>query len=194
MNTIENIEEYLKMNTINKIFMDWDGVITHSVQSIVDIGNEMFGTNAKGEDVLSWNFKDVFPKLKEEDMEDLFSTCKFFERLKFIEGVVDFMKRHEKDIIIVTKARPENFVKKYEMLKSVGLENIPIIPIPFNVSKRIVDMFYYDYYGNSLFIDDNTDNLMESNADYTICFCEYEDNKEREWQKDKKFFDVMYHW
>lgn len=190
MNVIENIDDFIKQNDIQKIFLDWDGVITHSVQSIVDIGNEMFGTNAKGEDVTSWNFKDVFPNLQEEEMEELFNIDIFFKHLKFIDGAVEFMKRHEKDIIIVTKARPQNFIGKYEMLKSVGLENIPIIPIPYNVSKRIVDMSYY----RSLFIDDNTNNLIQCNSYYDICFCEYKDDKERQWQKNKEIFNIMYHW
>ena len=46
---------------------------------------------------------------------------------------------------------------------------------------------------SSLFIDDCVNNLNESNAKYKIMFKEYNDNREREWQKGWNGL-VMYNW
>ena len=126
-------------------------------------------------------------------------TKEFFFELEYVDGVIDFMKRHRNNIVIVTKARTENYLGKIHMLKRIGLDDIPVIPIPLNMSKNIIDMFNYninecDYgFEMSLFIDDSTNNLKESNADFKIQFREYNDDKEREWQKDWNGY-VMYKW
>lgn len=187
---IENIEDFIIKNDIRKIFLDWDGVITHSVKAIVDILNEENGTNINPQDIVSWNFKEADENIDDEYMEYLFTTDKFFAKLEFMEGVLSFLRNHEKDIIIVTKARTNNYIQKRLLLDVLGLGNIPIIPIPLDVSKKVINM---KYMGASLFIDDSTNNLCDSNATYKIQFKEYRDDKEREWQKDWNGY-VMYKW
>lgn len=197
---INNIDDFIKENGINRIYLDWDGVITHSCQAIVDICNKLYHTNVKGVDVTKWDFTDVFPTLKTEVMEALFEDKAFFENLKFIDGVVDFMKRYKDEIIIVTKSSPKNFIGKINKLKEVGLEDISIIPIPFKENKNVIDMLCYkgETVGDknsvkSLFIDDNVENLWSSDADFAICFKEYNDDKDRQWQRLLTDY-VMYHW
>lgn len=186
-NVINNIENFISKNKIDKIFLDVDGVLLHSCQAICDILNEMQGTDFKGEEVLSWNFKNICPNITDDEIEELFSTDLFFNYVQWIEGCKEFMRRHENDIVIVTKGTTENFVQKRIMFDSNGFENIPIIPIPFNISKGLINM------QNGLFIDDNANNLNESNATYKAMFCEYNDDKEREWQKDWNGLK-MYKW
>ena len=67
--------------------------------------------------------------------------------------------------------------------------NVGIIGIPLNRSKSEVDM------SDGLFIDDCTNNLIESNAKYKIQFCEYNDNlnSHRDWLKGWNGYR-MYHW
>ncbi len=72
-----------------------------------------------------------------------------------------------------------------------GLEDIPIIPIPIEMSKGIINMRCF--YGKSLFIDDSTSNLYSANSDFKIQFREYKDNKKRDWQENW-FGDIMYEW
>ena len=178
------------------IYLDWDGVITHSVKAIVDILNKKHNTNINPQDIVSWNFKEADPTLTDEEMEWLFTTKEFFFELEYIDGVIDFMKRHRNNIIIVTKSRTENYLGKIHMLKRIGLDDIPIIPIPLNMSKSIINMYYHNldnYLDYSLFIDDSTNNLLESSASFKIQFREYNDDKEREWQKDWNGY-VMYKW
>ena len=193
---IDNIEKFIYENNIKMIYLDWDGVITHSVKAIVDILNKKHNININPQDIVSWNFKEADPTLTDEEMERLFTTKEFFFELEYIDGVIDFMKRHRNNIIIVTKARTENYLGKIHMLKRIGLDDIPIIPIPLNMSKSIINMYYHNldnYLDYSLFIDDSTNNLLESSASFKIQFREYNDDKEREWQKDWNGY-VMYKW
>ena len=193
---IDNIEKFIYENNIKMIYLDWDGVITHSVKAIVDILNKKHNININPQDIVSWNFKEADPTLTDEEMEQLFTTKEFFFELEYIDGVIDFMKRHRNNIIIVTKARTENYLGKIHMLKRIGLDDIPIIPIPLNMSKSIINMYYHNldnYLDYSLFIDDSTNNLLESSAPFKIQFREYNDDKGREWQKDWNGY-VMYKW
>ena len=193
---IDNIEKFIYENNIKMIYLDWDGVITHSVKAIVDILNKKHNININPQDIVSWNFKEADPTLTDEEMERLFTTKEFFFELEYIDGVIDFMKRHRNNIIIVTKAKTENYLGKIHMLKRIGLDDIPIIPIPLNMSKSIINMYYHNldnYLDYSLFIDDSTNNLLESSASFKIQFREYNDDKEREWQKDWNGY-VMYKW
>lgn len=186
---IENIDKYIEDRNIKKIFLDVDGVLLHSCQAMCDILNEMQGTDFIGADVFSWNFKEICPDLTDEEMEYLFETDDFFYYVEFIKGAIDFIKRHEDDVIIVTKSKLYNYINKRMLFDRVGLKNIPIIPLPLNVSKRVIDM------SDALFIDDNANNLYESNAEYKIQFREYNDNlnHKREWIKDWNG-NVMYKW
>ena len=193
---IDNIEKFIYENNIKMIYLDWDGVITHSVKAIVDILNKKHNININPQDIVSWNFKEADPTLTDEEMERLFTTKEFFFELEYIDGVIDFMKRHRNNIIIVTKAKTENYLGKIHMLKRIGLDDIPIIPIPLNMITSIIDMYYHNldnYLDYSLFIDDSTNNLLESSATFKIQFREYNDDKEREWQKDWNGY-VMYKW
>ena len=193
---IDNIEKFIYENNIKMIYLDWDGVITHSVKAIVDILNKKHNININPQDIVSWNFKEADPTLTDEEMERLFTTKEFFFELEYIDGVIDFMKRHRNNIIIVTKAKTENYLGKIHMLKRIGLDDIPIIPIPLNMSKSIINMYYHNldnYLDYSLFIDDSTNNLLESSASFKIQFREYNNDKEREWQKDWNGY-VMYKW
>lgn len=106
------------------------------------------------------------------------------------KGCFRICKNHRNDIIIITHASTENFTLKRIFFDQYGLQDIPIIPIPINLSKSIINMSCND---NTLFIDDSTNNLYSSNAKYLIQFKEYNDDKIRNWQKEWKG-NVMYEW
>ena len=72
-----------------------------------------------------------------------------------------------------------------------GFGSIPIIALPLSVSKSLVNMDSITEY--SIFIDDSTQNLIDSNADFRVQFREFNDQKEREWQKGWDGL-VMYQW
>lgn len=187
---IIDIEKFIKEKNIKKIFLDIDGVIIHSCQAMVDILNKKYHTNITGADILSWNFKEVIDSLTDNEIEYLFTTDEFFNIVQPISGAIDFINKHKEDVILITKGGLKNISGKKQMFELWGIEDINMIGLPLNMSKRIVDMTIY---GNSLFIDDSTNNLIESNAKYKIQFREYKDNKKREWQNDWHG-KIMYHW
>ena len=184
---ISDIEKFIDYVNVDHIYLDVDGVLIHSCQAICDIINEDRNTNFTGDQILSWNFKEICPDLTDNDIELLFADDRFFKYVQWIDGAKEFIKRHEKDVIIVTKGTWDNIQKKIDILFNDF--NIQVIGIPLSRSKREINMT------DGLFIDDCTQNLIESNAKYKIQFLEYNDglNEQREWIKGFSGFK-MYNW
>ena len=191
---IENIDDFIKENNITRLFLDIDGVIFASCDAIVEILNERYKTNFQGSDICSWDFQCCYPNMTSEEIEDTFNDPKFFDIVNPIDGALEFMDRYRDKIILVTKANVENYAHKRKWFDDRNFVDIPIIALPLNVSKGFIDMQNCTgFYNYSLFIDDSTNNLQETNADYNIMFKEYNDQKEREWQKGWDGL-VMYQW
>ena len=191
MKVIKDIDSFIDERQIDKIFIDIDGVIFHSCQAMIDILNERYGGNFDGSDVTSWNFQCCYPNMTSEEIEDTFNDPKFFDIVKPIDGALEFMDRYRDKIILVTKANIENYAHKRKWFDDRGF-NIPMIALPLNVSKSLVNMNSIDEY--SLFIDDNTQNLIDSNSDFKVQFREYQSNNDkREWVKDWNGM-VLYKW
>ena len=197
-NIVKDIDQFIVDNNISTIFCDIDGVLWHSCQAIIDILNEKYGGNFTGSDVTSWNVNCCYPEMTSEEVEEVFNNPKFFEIVKPVEGALEFLDRYRDKIILVTKASVENYVHKRKWFDDRGFKDIPMIALPLNISKEYVNMDSIDKF--SLFIDDSTQNLIDSNADYKVQFREYNDNKKREWQKGSwNYFSslkdlVMYQW
>ena len=191
MKVIKDIDSFIKDNNITHIFIDIDGVIFHSCQAMIDILNERYGGNFDGSDVTSWDFQCCYSNMTSEEIEDTFNDPKFFDIVKPIDGALEFMDRYRNKIILVTKANFENYAHKRKWFDDRGF-NIPMIALPLNVSKSLVNMNSIDEY--SLFIDDNTQNLIDSNSDFKVQFREYQSNNDkREWVKDWDGM-VLYKW
>lgn len=184
---VGNIERFINQHNITSIFLDMDGVLIHSCQAICDMINEIQGTDFTGDEVLSWNFKEICPTLTDDDVENLFSDPIFFQYVEWIDGALDFLRRHQSHTMIVTKGTWMNLHCKEQFLQAHKISPYTLIGMNFTQSKGDIDM------SNSLFIDDCISNLNESNAKYKIMFKEYNDNKEREWQKGWDGL-VMYNW
>ena len=191
MNIINNIDDFIKKHNITHLFIDIDGVIFASCDAIIQILNERYGENFQGSDVTSWNFQCCYPNMTSVEIEDTFADPRFFEIVKPIQGVLKFIDRYRDKIVIVTKAATDNFIYKRKWFDEHGYSDVPIIGLPLNVSKSLINMDRVDSW--SLFIDDSTNNLNDSNADFKIQFREYNDDKEREWQKGWDGL-VMYNW
>lgn len=188
---VKDIDDFIETNHITKIFLDVDGVIFASCDAVIQILNDRYGGDFKGSDVCSWNFQCCYSNMTSEEIEDTFADEKFFEIVKPIKGALEFIDRYRDKIVIVTKATTSNFLHKRKWFDEHGYSDIPIIALPLNCSKSLINM---DTIGKwSLFIDDSTYNLQDSNADFKVQFIEYNDDKEREWQKDWDGL-VMYQW
>ena len=188
-NCITNIENFINHYNIKEIYLDVDGVLLHSCQAVCDMINEKHNTSYTGDEILSWNFKEICPNLTNEDVDSLFADIIFFTKVKFIDGAWDFLKRHENDIIIVTKGTEQNIIWKRAYFDKNNLWNLKMLGLGLNKSKNEIDM------SRGLFIDDCTQNLEESNAKYKIQFLEYDDdkNEQREWIKGWNGLK-MYNW
>src|SRR5574344_39749 len=191
MEVINNIDDFIKEMSITHLFIDIDGVIFASCDAIIQILNERYGGDFKGSDVTSWNFQCCYPNMTSEEIEDTFANPRFFEIVKPIQGALEFIDRYRDKIVIVTKAVTDNFIHKRKWFDEHEYSDVPIIAVPLGMSKSIINMNSID--GWSLFIDDSTNNLNDSNADYKIQFREYNDDKERVWQKGWDGL-MMYEW
>ena len=185
---VSNIEQFIKYTEIDKIYLDVDGVLIHSCQAICDMINEDKGTHFTGDQVLSWNFKEICSDLTDEDIEILFADDRFFKYVKWINGAREFIERHKDDITIVTKGTYQNIFRKTLFFNQYNI-NVVIKGLPLYTSKSEIDM------SDGIFIDDCTSNLIESNAKYKIQFIEYNDglNEQREWIKNWDGLK-MYNW
>ena len=191
MEVINNIDDFIKEMSITHLFIDIDGVIFASCDAIIQILNERYGGNFQGSDVTSWDFQCCYSNMTSQEIEDTFADPRFFEIVKPIKGALEFIDKYRDKIVIVTKATTDNFIHKRKWFDEHGYSDIPIIALPLNCSKSLINM---DTIGKwSLFIDDSTYNLQDSNADYKVQFREYNDQKEREWQKGWDGL-VMYQW
>ena len=185
---ISDIEKFINYINVDHIYLDVDGVLIHSCQAICDILNEDKGTNFTGNQVLSWNFKEICPDLTDGDIELLFADDRFFKYVQWIKGAREFIERHEDDITIVTKGTYLNILRKILFFNRYDIF-VPIEGLSLDTSKNEIDM------SNGIFIDDCTKNLIESNAKYKVQFLEYNDglNEQREWIKGFNGYK-MYKW
>src|SRR5574344_647439 len=175
MEVINNIDDFIKEMSITHLFIDIDGVIFASCDAIIQILNERYGGHFKGSDVTSWDFQCCYPNMTSEEIEDTFNNPKFFDIVKPIDGALEFMDRYRDKIILVTKANFENYAHKRKWFNDRNFADIPIIALPLNVSKGLINMDNIDEY--SLFVDDSTQNLIDCNADYKVQMREYYDDK-----------------
>lgn len=161
--------------TCDKIYLDCDGVIMATNETMCKLLNIMYDKNYNGSEVTTWNYTNLYP-ITNNEIESLFNSQYFFDNVKFTKGAKSFLTKYRKKIIIVTKGSPTNYLRKRWWFNDKGFKDIPIIPIPIELSKNLINM------KGGLFIDDCTKNLKESNASWKAQFVEYNDNKEREWQ------------
>lgn len=182
--TINDIE---KLNP-SKYYIDIDGVVFHSVEAMVHLLNKKFNKNVKPQEIISWNFTCCYPNMTDKEIEWLFDTSDFFKIVKFIDGAKEFILKNKDKVVLLTKGNPKNIYEKRIFLDLNGLEDIIMVGLPIQISKGIINMEE-----NSVFIDDNKNNLDESNATYKIMFSEYKNENICEWMKDWNG-DVMYSW
>lgn len=170
---------YSISDKVRRVYLDVDGVLTKSNDAMCALLNKKYNKSHKGIEVLDWNYTNLYPTNSDE-VEALFETKELFDNLELIDNAESYLKQYRNKITIVTKGGAENYLRKRLLFNKKGFEDIPIIRIPLDVSKAVIDM------SDGLFIDDCTSNLNESNAKYKVMFMEYNDGKEREWQKGWK--------
>lgn len=152
------------------IAFDFDEVLVNSIEAIVSILNEDYNLHAKASDVNRWDFKDAYPTLTFEQINNVWNDKRLFQRLTFkpntIETLEDLSKKYP--LIIYSAGSSKNLQLKKDFIKN----NILIKKINLNfigVLEGIEDKSLLDL-KDWVFIDDNQKNLYDSNASLKILF------------------------
>lgn len=172
---VNYIERLIKEEKIKHIFLDYDCTMVNSIEAVLNQLNERYNTAYVTEECTTWNFQNLFPDLKEEELLEIFDSVRFFEEVKMYEGVYDFINKHFDMITVVSKGLDTNLYLKGKWLNKY-FSNINFIPLEGIVmNKSMVNMGK-----KSIHIDDNQDNLFSTNAEYKVL---YKNVKDAEWNK-----------
>ena len=185
---VKDIEQMIKSENISTIFLDADGVIIQSVRAMCELFNMIYDVHLEPIQITSWNFNEYKSDMTADEVESLFENPKFFDLVKVYDGVLKFINRHKDKIIFLSKGTTLNGSRKREYFDELGLADIPLIMLPLNISKGWINM---GYKGRSLFIDDCSQNLIDSNAEIKILMKEYDNDAD--WQRNWDGF-IMKGW
>lgn len=166
---------------IDNLYVDFDDTLVGSSEVIVGLLNKRFNTNKNVKDLTTWNYTNLFPTIKGIEIEELFDTQEFFDKLKWKDGAVEFINRFSDKIIILSKGNALNLTRKKLWIRK-QFPDIKFIGLESDVSKASINMGKSD-----CIIDDHADNLLDVRAEYRIMF---ESFKYVEW--NEKFYKHIY--
>jgi 5'(3')-deoxyribonucleotidase len=182
---------------IDKVYVDVDEVLLNSIEAVCQILNKRYNKDLHEKDIMSWNFKE-YGEISEHEIEDIFDSKEFFDIVTLNPSGVKMIKellKRKLPVHLITKGRWQNIELKYDYLRNHGIVddyNVHYTGIPLNRSKGAFDM------ANAIFIDDNQDNLYESNA-YIKILCE--NNHGADWNNrwnglrvDKRNLTIPFKW
>lgn len=119
-------------------------------------------------EVNKWNFEDECPLMSENEINGVFDNREFFEIIEFMPlSSMNTLKLAKKyDIYICSIGTTINLAYKKEWLSKYMRYIKGFIGVDLNKynDKSHIDM------SNSIFIDDNSRNLITCNAVHKICF------------------------
>ena len=146
-----------------RVFLDVDEVILNSIEAVCQILNKRYDKDLHEKDIMSWNFKE-YGELGDTEIEDVFDSQEFFDIVEVNPKAVNLIRRlveNNFDVTLVTKGREQNIERKKKFLQKHGLVDdiiVEYIGLTLEQSKGEIDM------SDGILIDDNQDNLNESNA------------------------------
>ena len=151
-----------------KLFLDFDSTLVNTNEVALNILNNKYGTSYKIEELKKYDYSDLFPDVNSMILKRIFESDELFENITFVEYCFDYIELHpdDFDITIVTKSTENIDPKKALWLNEnfpSGLDYRVEFIRPYE-SKSKVDM------SGGIFIDDVTDNLLESNAPMNILY------------------------
>ena len=151
------------------LFLDFDGVPVNSIKAYCDVYNEVYKDHHEFKKANwiycnDWSLEDQCPL--SEKPKELFEHDEFFKRLEFYPGAKESLEvlKDQYNIIICTMGTLHNISKKCVWIQN----NMPYIKDAIFISnKDCIDKSLIDMSGG-IFIDDNSENLLASNADIKI--------------------------
>ena len=177
-----------------KLYLDFDGVITNSIDAIVSLYNDDFQAYPdyhyiKPDDINTWDFKEC-NCAKHETFTTYFNTPRFYRNLKFMDqaDVFLWLLSYQFDFTIVSFGNPANlklkkmwidkklklFINDSKMLNQANTKFIGLDFAEYD-NKSCVDM------SDGIFIDDTYEHLITSNAKHKIVF-----GKQYPWNADNE--------
>ena len=179
----------------HNIFIDFDGVVSNTIETIVRLYDEDYSSRPEYRqvpwvDVNSWDFKELNCATPEE-INEYFKHMRFFENIVLMPNVEYALNKisEKYDTYIVSMGNNENlFLKRLWLSVYSGFKNIQFIGCNFAdySDKRHIDM------SGGIFIDDLGENLETSNADTKICFGDiYPWNKNWKGQRCYNWYETL---
>lgn len=151
------------------MYIDIDNTIVNFTKQAVKKFNELCGTNKKYEDVVKYDFTDLFPDLTQEKKRDIYLN-NFYEGIEKYENLDEALKQINKmfKIVFVTRGTKNSLQEKEEWLKNNLDKTIKykFIGLPLEADKSSIDM------KKGIIIDDQVDMLKSSNADMKILYAD----------------------
>lgn len=159
------------MNNKIDLFLDFDDTICLTSKQFVKLANKKYKKEEDWNNINRWDFKDLYPEITNNDIDNIFSSEDFFVDLELCENCLDVINsiKNLVNIHIATIGTDKNLKNKMKWIK----ENLNI-DFNFNgiLDTGINDKSSIDMSG-AIFIDDRTDNLRSSNANIKILYKNY---------------------
>lgn len=159
------------MKEVKTLYIDFDGVIINTIETIVSLYNEDFQyykgfktVNWWG--VNTWDFEECSCASKKY-INSYFNTPRFFNKASLLEGAWDVLNQMKDDfhLVIVSMGYRPNLVGKRLWIE----KNLPFVDFIGVNMKKYPDKRHIDM-SDGIFIDDSSKNLATSNAKYKVLF------------------------
>lgn len=159
------------MNNKIDLFLDFDDTICLTSKQFVKLANKKYKKEEDWNNINRWDFKDLYPEITNNDINNIFSSEDFFVDLELCENCLDAINsiKNLVNIHIATIGTDKNLKNKMKWIK----ENLNI-DFNFNgiLDTGINDKSSIDMSG-AIFVDDRADNLRSSNANIKILYKNY---------------------
>ena len=163
----------IRQNPVQNIYWDVDDVVLNTSETLVKIINEKYlipnGIDAKTiYDIRDWNLKSIYKYLTPEQLNEIFASNEFWDNVSIKMGFIQIIKSGVLSNYFnyfLTIGTEENLSRKEQFLKDQlgdDYEQFFFIGIPDGKNKSEWDMY------DSIQIDDNFENLVDTNAKIKI--------------------------
>ena len=159
------------MNNKIDLFLDFDDTICLTSKQFVKLANKKYKKEEDWNNINRCDFKDLYPEITNNDIDNIFSSEDFFVDLELCENCLDVINsiKNLVNIHIATIGTDKNLKNKMKWIK----ENLNV-DFNFNgiLDTGISDKSSVDMSG-AIFVDDRIDNLRSSNANIKILYKNY---------------------
>jgi len=163
-------------NSKIRLVLDIDDTAINSSEQMVKMINKQYGTNKTIKDLKDYAYKSICRNISEEMKYNMFDSIEFFKNVKFKEGFLECCEAFKDEVTFefLTKGRKLNLTAKYDWMNRYFPYDFGYYGISCDNTKGHNDL------SNAVFIEDVTQNLLESNAKVKILI---RNNRETEYNR-----------